>query len=140
MQGDHIGACKQRVKRGIFGQRAAGAAFIFVISDHIHTKRPCNTPGRLSDPSKADNPHRLARQLDQRVIPKTPVGILFPAAGVDGVAVMSDMVADFKQHGNCKLADSRRSICRDVADRDPAFTRRGYVNYIVTCRQNADKL
>ncbi len=78
--------------------------------------RPVDWPMR----PKPMMPIVLCSKLNERVIPEAPVGAAGPAAGMDGVAVVADVVAGLEQQGDGILADRGGAVGRDVADRDTA--------------------
>ena len=139
MQSDHVRIRQEDVQRDVFPEGASLVAGERIVREHPHPHRLSDLPGRPADPPKADDPHRLAVQLDQRIVPKAPVGTLLPAPGVHRLAVMGHMVADFEQHRDRILPDGGGPVGGDVADGDAALPRGGDVHDVVAGRQHADK-
>ena len=77
-------------------------------------------------------------ELNERVIPEAPVGAAGPAAGMDGVAVVADVVAGLEQQGDGILADRGGAVGRDVADGDTALPGAGDIHDVVARGQHAD--
>ena len=90
--------------------------------------------------AKADDADSLALQLDERVVPIAPVGVVRPVTGVYTLAVVTDVVADLQQQRDGELADRRRAVGRHVHDGDALFAGIIIIDHVVARRQNSDKL
>ena len=57
-------------------------------------------------------------QLDERIVPVAPVGVVFPLALVHGAVVMADVQAAFEHERDGELADGITAVVRHIGDRD----------------------
>ena len=140
MQRRHVRLRKQRVQIDIRADGAPGVVRIDVICQNAHAHRPRDAALRLADAAKADDADRLALQLDERVVPIAPVGVVRPVTGVYTLAVVTDVVADLQQQRDGELADRRRAVGRHVHDGDTLFAGIIIIDHVVARRQNSDKL
>ena len=139
MQGDHVGLGEKIVKRGVFhGIGFQGLVLVLVVSEDLHAQRLRDAGRRLADAAEADDAHRFAVKLDERIVPVAPVDAALPIAVVHGLGMLADVVADFKQQGDGELADRRRAVGGDIAHRDPAILGGLNVHHIVAGCQHAD--
>ena len=138
VQGDHVRGGEQRVQLDVFADGAAGVGGEDVIGQHAHAERLCDAAGRLANAAEADDADRLMLELNERVIPEAPVGAAGPAAGMDSVAVVADVVAGLEQQGDGILADRGGAVGRDVADGDAALPGAGDIHDVVARGQHAD--
>ena len=120
VKGYHIGHTVQ------FIQISVTAVFIFqglipvsIIGQDLHAKGLGNAGRSLPNPPKSYDAHGLSRQLNQRIIPETPVRTALPPAFTDSLAVMADMMADFQKQCNGILGNCIRPVGRDIAYRNP---------------------
>ena len=140
VQGYDVGARKQLVELDVVGYLAARVGRTAARGEDVHTQRLRNAAGLLPDAAEADDAHRLAVQLYERVIPIAPVGAALPAPCVHRLAVVGDVVAYLEQHGYGELSHGRRAVGRDVADRDAAGSCRSDVHYVVARGEDGDVL
>ena len=80
----------------------------------------------------------LSRQLDQGVVPVAPVRALFPFPALYRIIMITDVMADFKQQGDGKLADGMGAVDRHVGDRDALLFCAGYVDHVIAGGQHGD--
>ncbi|MPM97117.1 hypothetical protein SDC9_144290 [bioreactor metagenome] len=138
MQGDYIRCLKQCVQRHIIRNFPPAFAFHGVICDDLHAQRLCNSTCGLADSSKSDNTHYFLVQLHERIVPEAEIGVRLPAARMNRLVMMSDMMADFQQQRDCKLSHRRRAIGRDIRHRHPGCFRCGNIYHIIAGREYAD--
>ena len=132
MKAYHVRCLKEPFQRHILRQLPARLARVRIKGENLHPKGFGNFRRPLTDAPEADDPHCLPRQLCQRVVPKAPIGIIFPPSTVDRLTVVGGMVTELQQQCENILGHCRRSIGGYVADRDTASCRRLYVYYIIT--------
>ena len=139
MERDNVRLCKQRIEVDILRNHAACLVRIQIVRQHVHAKRLCDAAFGLTDAAKTNDADRFALELDERIVPVAPVGVIGPVARVDRLAVMADVVADLEQQGNRELADGGGAIGRDVADGNPLFLRVIVVDNVVARGQNRNQ-
>ena len=70
------------VQSNIFHDRATGVIRIEIVSQHVHAERLGDTRLGLTDASEADDGDGLTLQLDERIVPIAPVGVIRPVTCV----------------------------------------------------------
>ena len=101
VQRDHVAFPEQRVELDVI--EPAVLCGELVVGEHAHAKRLRQPAGSLADAAKSNDSHRLAVQLDKRVVPVAPVLTALPFSLMHGPVVMPDMMADLKQQRDGKL-------------------------------------
>ena len=81
MQYHHVALLVERVAVHI-GEafRLEGGILVRVVDDDAHVQRLRYLSGPVPDAAEADDAHRLARKLHQRVVPVAPVDAMLPLA------------------------------------------------------------
>ena len=82
VQRNDVRAGVKLVQSNIFHDRATGAIRIKIVSQHVHAERLGDTRLGLTDASEADDADGLALQLDERIVPIAPVGVIRPVTCV----------------------------------------------------------
>ena len=139
MQGNHIRTPKKLIKFHIIGDFSANIIWMAVICKDVHAKSLGDASCSLTNAPKTNNADCLLRKLDKRRVPKAPIRIRFPTSLMDCIVVRTNMVANFKQHGNSKLTNSHCTIGRNVGYRNTCFRSCMSINNIVSGCQNADE-
>ena len=109
-------------------------------SKNIHIQGLGQFARAAPDAAKADNAHRLARQFDQRKIPKTEFAPPPPLPIFDRIAMLFGVVAKMEQQGDCKLRHTIGPVNGNVGNR--YFTRPGRldIDHVKPGRQDGNKL
>ena len=81
-QRNDVRAGVKLVQSNIFHDRATGVIRIEIVSQHVHAERLGDTRLGLTDASEADDADGLALQLDERIVPIAPVGVIRPVTCV----------------------------------------------------------
>ncbi|MPM96097.1 hypothetical protein SDC9_143254 [bioreactor metagenome] len=106
----------------------------------MHAKSPGDAGGSLPYPAIADDAHRLACQLDQRVVPETEILMAGPPSLLHCIAVMLHMVSDLQQQGKRKLCHRIGTIGRDVGHHHAPLTGSIDIHHVITGCQHPDVL
>ena len=139
MHRDDVGGCQQRFKIDVIGHGAAGVRGIGVIGQHLHTECARGGGRAGADLTEAQDPQGLSVEFDQRIIPVAPVYVVFPFAGMHGLAVMAYMEAGLQHQRDRVLAHRRAAVCGDIGDGDAPLFRVGNVDNVITGRQHVDE-
>ena len=141
LQTQHVGLGEQLVQRHVFhAQSLGGLALPGIIGDDPHAQSFGDLGGVDADVAAAQQAVGLASQLDEGIVPVAPVGAVLPLAGVDGVAVVADVVADLQQQGDGELADGTGAVHRHVGHADALLLGIGDVDDVVAGGQHGDVL
>ena len=132
VQGNDIRSDKKIVKTDIAGDQLAFFVLDFVKRDNIHAKRFGDSSRGLPDAAKTDDAHGFAGKLDERVIPETPVDIIFPSALMYRLVVVSDTVAYFQKQGDGELSDRISPLRWNVRYGNSFLFRSGDIHDVVT--------
>lgn len=138
VEGDDVRAGQQLVHGNIPGGLAAQVAGVLVKGQYLHPQRRRDAAGPLADAPVADDAHDLPLQLDERGLPKAPVGAAAPLPVVDALAVAGDVVADLQQQGDGELPHRRGAIGRHIGDRDAPPLCSRHIHHIVPGGQHCD--
>ena len=105
---------------------------------NIQSKRLRDFGGRLSDPTKTDEAHRLSRKLDQRMLPETEVGAACPFSVFNGNIMVTNSVTHLQQQRKGKLRDSIGTVGRNVRYLDIQLFGTLDIDHVETRRQDTD--
>ena len=138
MKHDDVRPREERIAVDVLRDRAARLGLTAAGGQHSHAEGFGDASRGLADAAEAHDPHGLARKLDERIVPETPVGIGFPASGVHSLGVMGDVVADLQKQGDRKLPHGGSPVGLDVGDGDPFLCGAGDIHDVIACCEDGD--
>ena len=140
MEAQNVGPGEQFVQGDVLHpQLQSFVPLAHVVGDDMHPQGRCDGGSVDADVPAAKQAVCLSRQLDQGVVPVAPVRALFPFPALYRIIMITDVMADFKQQGDGKLADGMGAVDRHVGDRDALLFCAGYVDHVIAGGQHGDE-
>ena len=119
LQSENIGTGEQLVELDeLHAEIPRRLRWELVIGNDVHAETLCRLRSMDADAAAAEKAVGHTGQLDERIVPVAPVGVVFPLALVHGAVVMADVQAAFEHERDGELADGITAVVRHIGDRD----------------------